>query len=334
MPLRPTLFLLATLAACGPSQPAAKPAPPPPDRKAACSAGDMASCVEEARARCTGHAWQIEFDRPPALYVTPTGLSRLDRLNMVMLSTNTSEWLACIDDCPGTGTKNVCIPFILPMHFELDARSDCQESVRDVVDWNGHPAKSRLRDCPGELSEITYVPDLDDVQRALMAAGTIDKDGPLNQSGLLVKLNVGGAPVMTISAVQEAACSVFDVPAGYTLVRGAKPFEEARAMQPELERNYRKAQAELQREIDAAVQAARTRVEPQVRKLCGENGYGVSDEESLATCAYQLEGARALLTKAVSEELERARLDAEPKLDAALRDQVIEPLCRKFAPAK
>lgn len=332
--MRPTLFLFATLVSCGPSHPAARPAAPPPDRKAACTAGDMASCVEEARTQCTDHAWQIEFDRPPALYVTPGGLSRLDRLNMVMLSTNTSEWLACIDDCPGTGTKNVCIPFVLPMHFELDKRSDCQETTRDVVDWNGHPAKSSLRDCPGELSEITYVPDLEDVQHALIAAGTLDQDGPLDQPGLVVKLNVGGAPVMTIASVQEAACSVFDVPAGYTLVRGSKPFEEARAMQPELERNFHKAQAKLQQEIDAAVQAARSQVEPQVRKLCEENGYSVSDEESLATCTYQLEAARALLTKAVSEELERARLDAEPKLDAALRDQVIEPLCRKFAPAK
>ena len=332
--MKPGLVALLVVTACGGStstpQPADKPAI---DAPAACSGGDMAACVEVARAACTGDAWQVDFDRPPALYVAPSGLARLDRLNMVLLSTNSAEWLACIEECPGTGTRNVCIPFVLDMRVELAPRKGCTESEREVLEWNGRPARTKLRDCPDELAEITYVPGLAGVQKSLVASKTIEAGGPLDIGGLVVKLTVAGTPVMTVSKVGEADCSVFDVPANYQLVRGAAPFEKARAMQPQLQREFDEAQAALRRELEAAISAARARVEPEVRDLCKSKGFNPDDGEALAQCTVENEEVRAIITKAVSEEMERARIEAEPKVDDALRKHVIEPLCREFAPA-
>jgi hypothetical protein len=331
---RAAWIALALVTACSSSpKKETGPAVSAVDKKAACDAGDMASCVETARAACAGEAWQVEFDRTPSFYVTDNGLARLDRLNMVLLSTNAAEWLACIEECPGTAASKVCIPFVLDMRVPVESRTGCKVSDRDVTPWNGRAAKTRLRDCPGEIAEITYVPELANVQQALVAAKAFESGGPLDISGLVVRLTVDGTPIMAIDQVGEANCNVFDVPDGYSLVRGAEPFEKARAMQPRLQAAFDEAQAELRRELEAALRSARARVEPEVRRLCGDAGYKVDDEQSLGLCTYELEAARALITKAISEEMERARLAAEPKVDAALREHVIEPLCREFAPA-
>lgn len=326
--------LTVAVAACGGGTTATIPAAPTPaERQASCQAGDVASCIESARAECVDSAWQLEFDRPPSLYLTAQGLARMDRLNMVMLSTNTSEWLACIEECPGVGTKNVCIPFVLNVSFDLVDRTGerCEQSERDVHPWSGQPTTSRVRDCPGELAEITYVPGLAQVQHALIAGGAIAKGSPLDIDGLVVALTVGGAPVLTIDQVSEAACSVFDVPKGYTLVRGAEAFQRARAMQPELESKFNDAQREIQRERDAALASARARIQGDVRTICEENGYKVDADESFGGCTYELEAARAIIQKAISEELERVSAEIEPKIDAALKQHLIEPLCREFA---
>ncbi|HUH02804.1 MAG TPA: hypothetical protein VML75_12485 [Kofleriaceae bacterium] len=331
----PGALLLAATTACGGSSGtnARAVAPTPAERQASCQAGDVASCIETARAECTDQAWQLEFDRPPSLYVTAQGLARMDRLNMMLLSTNTSEWLACIEECPGTGTRNVCIPFVLSVSFDLvDRRGEsCEQAERDVHPWSGQPTRSRVRDCPGELAEITYVPSLAPVQQALIASGAVTKGSPLDIDGLVVSLTVGGAPSLTIDNVGEAACSVFDLPAGYTLVRGAQAFERARVLQPELESQFNDAQRVINRERDAALAGARARIQDDVRKVCQENGYDVDRDESFGGCTYELEAARAMIQKAISEELERVSAEIEPKIDAALKEHLIEPLCREFA---
>lgn len=325
------LFMVVT--ACGGSAPTPEPGKPAIDPAAACSGGDMASCIEVARAECTSEAWQVDFDRPPALYVTPGGLARLDRLNMMMLSTNAAEWLACIEECPGTGARNVCIPFVLDMRVELATRSGCQQSEREVLSWNGRTARTRLRDCPNELVELTYVPELAEVQRALVASKTFEAGGPLDIDGLAVKLTVDGTPIMAVTRVGEANCSVFDVPAGYSLVRGAEPFKKARAMQPGLQKQFDDAQAELRRELEAALRAARAAIEPEVVRLCTARGYDMANENAATNCTVEHAEVRAVITKAVSAEMERARIEIEPQVDEALRKHVIEPLCTAFAPA-
>jgi LPS O-antigen subunit length determinant protein (WzzB/FepE family) len=58
----------------------------------------------------------------------------------------------------------------------------------------------------------------------------------------------------------------------------------------------------------------------------------VDADDSFGGCIYEFEAARAMIQKTISEELERVSAEIEPKIDAALKEHLIEPLCREFAP--
>jgi hypothetical protein len=317
-------------AACGGSGPKTQPIDHPAE-KSACAGGDIAACVEAASAACTDKGWQLETDQPTPLYVAPSGVARLDRLGMQLLGTNGEQWLACVDQCPGTAATKVCIPFAFDLTVAYQTQGKCERSARDLQPWNGQPARSVVLDCPGAFAEVTYVPALRPVQQALLAAHVIDGTGPLDVPGLLVDVNVAGEPLFRIHRVTDASCAVFAIPAGYRVVRGADAFARAARMQPELEATFARHKEELEREADAAVDAARRDAGKQVAALCKRRGFDPTDADGLGDCTFQVDEARALITKAVGAALARYARDLDPKVDAALAEHVLTPLCKEFA---
>jgi hypothetical protein len=322
-------IIIAALAACGGS--GTKVEGPPKGDPAACAGGDMAACVEQASAACTDEAWALETDQPTPLYVAPSGIARLDRLGMVLLGTDGHQWVACVDRCPGTEATRVCIPFAFDLTVDYQTTGECQRSERDVLPWNGQPSKSVVLDCPGAFAEVAYVPALEPVQKALLAAKVIDGAGALNVPGLVVHANIAGSPLFRIHRASPSSCAVFAVPQGYRLVRGADAFSRAAAMQPDLERNFAAARRELEREVDEAVAAARRDAMSQVEKVCSAAGFDAATADGLSDCTFKVDEARAIITKAVSGTLARYAGALEPKVDAALAEHVLTPLCREFA---
>jgi len=322
-----TLFA-ATLLGCGPSKPAAEPTPTI-DRKSACDGGDVAACVEQATAECTDTAWQLDIDQPTPLYVAPSGVARLDRLGVVLLGTNAHQWLACVEDCPGTHATNVCIPFAFDLSFAYTTTGTCERSERDVQAWNGLPSRAVVLDCPDAFAEISYVPGLDAIQHALGAAHLLDTRGPLDLPGLVVDVNVAGEPLFRIHRATDANCAVFAIPQGYKVIRGAEAFATATRMQPDLEASFQAARAELQREVEKAVTAARNQADTEVAALCQQHGYPAGDDGT-QRCIFELAEARAIITKAVGEARERYGSAIDPKVDAAMAEHVLTPLCQQF----
>ncbi|HTM19575.1 MAG TPA: hypothetical protein VL172_03675 [Kofleriaceae bacterium] len=325
----PRSAILVLLVACGSSTSSHEPQPPA-DRGKACGQGDMAACVEQAAAACTDKAWQLEVDQPTPLYVAPSGVARLDRLGMELLGTNGEQWLACVEQCPGTTATKVCIPFAFDLTVDYQAEGECERSAHDLQPWNGQPARSVVLDCPGAFAEVAYVPALRPVQQALVAAHVIDASGALDVPGLLVNLNVAGEPLFRIHRATDASCDVFAIPAGYRVIRGADAFARASKMQPELEATFARAKQELEREADAAVDAARREAMKDVASLCKSQGFA-DTADGLGDCTFKVDEARALITKAVGAALARYARDVDPKVDAALAEHVLTPLCKEFA---
>ncbi len=304
----------------------------PPPKQSDCDSGDEVSCVRLAQASCKD-VWQLEYDSLPPMYVADNGLTRLDYFGLALMGTNAKEWFACLDRCPGTNVSNICVPIGFDLSFAMDDDAKCQRTDRDVHPWNGHPTKSLLIDCPQQQAEVTYVPDLVAVQRALVAGKAIKKTDVLAKlSGLIVKLSLAGESDVGLERVQKAHCSVFRIPSGYRVVSGAKAFETIRAMHPGLQAAFTNASNDLvRRKVAEARRIARKKIDTKLKKMCTDAGKDVSTEAKFRDCAQNIPGADAVETRIMTQETARIVQALTPKLESLLRRTYLEPVCKEFA---
>ncbi len=316
-------------AACGSTQKNTKPAVDENTQRLECEAGDMTSCIDLASTGCT-EAWEIDYEDSPPLYLTSSGLARLDRPGMTLFSTNTTEWLACVEACPD-GVQKICLPFGMEMELATDSTPDCQQTIRDIHPWNGLPAKAVNLDCPDGTWELTYVPSLDAVQKALIASRAIKPDDLLSKiDGLVVKVSFSGVLMMSVANVSKANCSLFDYPTGYRVIRGRTAFDDLRAMHPELEIKINAALAAMRTGENDPERQARREIMPQLIDLCGKAGYPTDTPEAVDTCANELPTARAALARVTSIMLDRFVKETEPALREKVREDYLAPLCEHF----
>ncbi len=333
------LALAAILAApaggCGGSQKKSKSeqeAAASVDRKAECDAGDMGACVVLGREACVDKAWALEYADSPAVYVSASGLVRVDRHDMLMFSTNTEEWLSCMKSCPGTDAENVCIPFGHDMEFGTQQGENCERSERDSHPWNGHEAKTLQLDCQDGTWEITYVPEYLDVHKALIAAGIIDPGDLLaTAEGLVVEASFSGYPLLSLASISKANCSLFALPQGYSVVAGKTAFEDLRKVQPELETKLQGALVALRAREDDPARMARKHLEPQLESICEKAGLPFETEADLDACIEKNIAARALVAKVTARALDSFAHKAAPRAQEVLREEYVTPLCQRFA---
>jgi hypothetical protein len=149
--------------------------------------------------------------------------------------------------------------------------------------------------------------------------------------GLVVKTSFSGYPLVQLTAVSKAHCSLFDLPKDYQITKGREAYEELRALQPELEVKLDNALAALREGEMSPEQIARRGVEPQLRELCNQGGYPIKVAEDLDKCIEGLMPARALIAKVTTRALDRFAKEAGPKFQEVLREAYITPICEKFA---
>ena len=302
------------------------------DRQLECNAGDISACIALARASCTDQVWQLDFEDSPALYVSDGGLARLDRPGMTLFSTNTAEWLACVDDCPG-GDKAVCLPFGLEMDFSTVTGDTCQITHRDIHPWNGLDTKSMNMDCPDGTWEVSYVPELAEVQKALVAAGAVSATDMLAKvEGLVVNVSFSGIPITSVAKISKGSCRLFDLPEDHKIIRGRQAFADLRKMHPDLDAVVAaKLAAARSDDLEAK---ARMQIEPQLIELCTKSGFPVTSLEEMEACLNEVASARAMLARVTSLVLDRFARDIEPQLREQLRADYLGPLCKHFATPK
>lgn len=336
------------LFACGPSQSkdTTKPGggtgtdtePKPmssPELTAACQGGDQVSCVKASQQTCGNNVWQLEFDNLPTIYVADNGLIRVDYFGLALIGTNSSQWLACLQQCPDSNVNNVCVPFGFDLKFAMASGGKCESSSRDIHPWNALATKSLTIDCPDQRAEVAYVPELLAVQKALVASRSIAKEDPLaSVEGLMVKLSVGGDTEYALDRVSKGHCSVFGIPKGYRVIGGAQAFTDIKAMHPQLEGKFKAASNQLvQTKLSEARAVARKKINAKVRTQCTKAGKDVSTPEKLRECARNLDGIDALETAILTRETAKMVQSLTPKLEAVLRREYVKPVCEKFAPS-
>jgi len=301
------------------------------DKKAECESGDMGACVALARANCVDKAWSLEYADSPAVYVSESGLVRVDHQDMLLFSTNSREWLSCMATCPGTDAKNVCIPFGYDMQFDSQQGANCEKSERDAHPWNGHEAKTLQMDCQDGVWEITYVPEFLEVHKALIAAGTIKPDDLLaSVGGLVVETSFSGFPLMSLASISKASCSLFSLPEGYETVQGKAAFDNLRDIHPGLEAKVETAIAALRDREDDPARLARKQLEPQLKTLCEKAGQPFETEADLDACVESQVAARALVAKVTARALDSFAQKAAPKFQEILKNDYVTPLCKRF----
>jgi hypothetical protein len=298
------------------------------NRQVECNAGDISACVDLARAGCTDKVWQLDFEDSPALYLSDNGLARLDRPGMMLFSTNASEWMACVEKCPG-GADAICLPFGLDMDFSTVTGDTCQVTHRDIHPWNGHDTKSMKMDCPDGTWEVSYVPELAPVQKALVRSGAVaDTDMLAKVDGLVVNVSFSGIAITAVSKVSKGSCRLFDLPENHKVVRGRKAFDDLRKMHPKLDALVAAKLAEAR--SDDLETKARMQIEPQLIELCTKSGFPVSSLEEMETCLNEVATARAMLARVTSLVLDRFAKEIEPQLREQLRADYLGPLCKHF----
>ncbi len=332
------LFLLAA-AACGASRATTDRAEPAaPD--APCRTGPTGECLAERARRCRAGdapAHRLAYDTLPPLTVGPGGLVRVDHLGGRLIGVDSTRWLACFDRCPEGGPTRVCFPLALPLHLSWTAATGCQRREREAGAWEGRPSRALDLTCADGTSSIRFVPGLDTARRDLVAAGAIDGSDLLaGLDGLAVELRAGEALQSRLTAVGEAGCDAFAVPAGYRVIGGADAFGglEAAAAEPAA---ALAAEVETIRAAVAVQALARAKAEllPRFRsergEACRARGFDPADDARLEACAAATPETEAPFRAAVGRETARLLAERRAELDDLTRRLLVAPICRHYA---
>ncbi len=212
-----------------------------PENAATCANGDRSACLQEARNECGESVWYLAYENPnsdyfPPIYVASNGLIRIDYYGMALLGTNAHDWITCLEECPGSWIKNVCLPIIFDLGFQEFSQAECEVQERDVDTWNKFNAKSLLIDCAKSNTEITFIPDLVHVQKALIASGAIKADSDFAKiNGLVVSMSHDGEQILALEKVSDVHCAVFNVPDDFRVKAIAKDFAALNILHPQFE---------------------------------------------------------------------------------------------------
>lgn len=308
-----------------------------------CRPGPTAECLAERLRTCrtggggAGAVHRLSYDTLPPLTVGRGGLVRVDHVGGALVGVDSARWLACFAECPEGGPARVCFPLALPLRLSWSAGGGCRTSERDAPAWQGRPARAVDLDCADGAASLLVVPALDPVRRDLVAAGAIDgADVLAGLDGLAVEMQVGGSPQSRLTAVADAGCDAFAVPAGYRVVAGADDFGELEAAAAEPAAQLAAAVEKIRAAVAVeAVTRAKAELLPRFRaekgEACRARGFDPADQARLEACAAATPETEGPFRAAVGRETARLLAERRGELDGLTRRLLVAPLCRHYA---
>jgi hypothetical protein len=334
------LLAVSALVGCGGSSaPTVPDEPAPPQTPTqACAAGDVESCLALRGARCStdDRMWNVRYDGFFPLRVASGGMIRVDYLDSVLLGVNSADWLACMDSCPGTDIDDVCIPFRMPVAFNLDYEPGCEVTDNDAAPWQGHDARRLDVSCDEErTASLTYVPGRARVRDALIGVDAIGRDSRLARlNGLVVHMTAADNELFSVQSIDDATCGDFQVPAGYRVLAGADRFDELQLLHPRLDARFKLASKDLREDLSTQLLGELLEESAtQLRERCAALGAAGDTADQLADCYDRHADVRTWLSSVFAERFKELHVAMLPQLDALMREEYVEPLCRHYAGA-
>jgi hypothetical protein len=334
-----SVLLSLPLLGCGsPSTPKAPPAPIEPVRVTHTFGGDAvelqlcdADCLASRRAACEqgGRSWRLDVagvGELSAIHVSDAGLVRLELAGTVLHGVDSTAWLACRAECPGTSHRQVCFPYLFSVDINLGIPG-CTPTSKPGPDWNGMRTMIVTYACEGYASaEVTVVPELKAVQDALSAVGVFEPG--VGELGLPVLHGAGGS--FEIRAVETSTCDAFDLPAGWELHATGADYQELLRVEPEIARNLKEREASYHEEVR---RVAKEIMKEKLSAMCFSDGTVHPDAE-IDACMSQ----RPEVRERAVELGKNANTELKPLVTARIGDEQTHfernydgPLCDHFA---
>ena len=302
----------------------------------ACREGDVASCLTLQRDACAAgdRIWQLDYDGLFPLHVAASGMIRVDYLDSMLLGVNSADWLACMDSCPGTDLSNVCIPFRMPVTFNLDYEPGCTITDGDADQWHGQAARRLDVSCDEQrTASVTYVPAQARVRDALIAAEAIDGDSRLARlNGLAVHMTAAEHDLFRVQSIADAECSAFDVPSGYRVLAGSDRYDELQLLHPRLHARFKRASKDLSEDLSTQLLGELiAEAAPELQQRCAGLALPSETADELAQCYDRSPELRTWLRNVFAERFAQLHTAMLPQLEALMRAEYVEPLCRHYA---
>lgn len=223
--MRTAALIVLLVTACGgkSASTAASGAPSCTRDPMGCYRARLGACTDTTR------VWRLDVDQVGTIYVSDSGLLRLDQPDRRLHGVDSQRWLGCLADCAA------CVPYFFDLGLTHEMQR-CHLGEADAEAWNGLPSKLLVGLCDGRTRiRVRYIPELAAVRDALIATEVIARDDALAaQPGLVVETILGTLKMVDIRTVERATCADLALPADRPHVADRRAFAELEGLAPRL----------------------------------------------------------------------------------------------------
>jgi hypothetical protein len=317
--------LLMLLVGCGATPAVVAPTSDAPAPIGRSSDGDLAARVADARARCQpGRAWRLSYEQLPVLDVAEGRALRAEVMGLTLIGTDAKHWLTC-DTC-GTATRH-CFPVIMPTEVAFELTPSCQIADAEGEPWHGRATVRAQATCGHETFVARFVPELDEVKRALVESGVIDRASILaTREGLLVEL----LPQLRLLSVDPVACDVFDVIDGE--VHGSsQDMELAAFLHQKVDAGLQIAARDVQRRFEQVVtMKALGLLANELALLCSDAGESTDTPDATKQCVERVPEARRRLDEVATAVAAKDMPELRANIDRLTGELIRDTHCNAF----